>query len=306
VILLALLMTAGASTEAWVRTSGMTGPACGDAALVHTVHQWRPQLSLHEGTSADANALQVVLERGAGVYTLRLHGPELSMIRIFQDRGDCEVALRTAALIVDGALDQLGAPRTAPPIDLAPPLRLEVAAVIDASVLRGVLGTAGAGGVSLLFRLGLAEWAVDGELEPGVSAPGSGSLPSGTSAQWTWRASVGGGVEATGGVAPRVGPGTLSVDGGVGFSDATVSVTHITGVQLFQQRSATAVAPFLALRVSYSLDLPSGFFVTARVEGRWVPDPVVVQVQGTEATGAAVGLQGLVPVGTLGVGWRFR
>jgi len=101
------------------------------------------------------------------------------------------------------------------------------------------------------------------------------------------------------GVAPHLGPGRALAD--VVFGVGILSVAPSGSNKVFQEESATAVLPFSALRLGYTLDLPLGLFLTARGEER-LARTASFQVVGLEpdtgpATSPRLVFQGLALVG---------
>jgi hypothetical protein len=190
-------------------------------------------------------------------------------VRTLPATDDCERDLQTAALIVDGALDELGLSPQAPTVDLAPPVpfrkQLHVAASLGAGTEQGAFGFVPAFDVEAAVRYRFVEATLDLDL----------GLPSSTGFSLQSPESGGGSLSATTvageiglGLAPRLGPGRLSVDAVVGLQVAFVASGPGGEGGVFQRTPQTSEEPFGGLRLGYSLDLPWGFFVEARAEER--------------------------------------
>lgn len=294
--LLPILLLVGASADAWVAMPG-DSPTCGSAALTNAVHVLRPQLQLHPGDGPPTN-LQILLNRDGDHYLLQLRGPEVSLDRVIPDRGGCEEAVRTAALIVDAALDEISRRGSAPGIDtLAPPKPpppLEAGFAVGGGAEQGLLldfDVRPTVNLDLQFNFGLLEFGLSGEF----ISPESKSLPGGV---WKWQV-LGGAGEVVLGVAPHLGPGRFFADAVVGLTLTTVSVT---GSGLFHVAPATDGNAVAGLRAGYEVNLPFRLFIAGRAEERYAFSQSGFDVIG-EPSGVTTRVWTLV--GTLVLGWRF-
>jgi hypothetical protein len=271
-----LALILGALPEVWAETEGLhdsAGAACGPEALASALKTQRPGLVVHTGHAqteaprTPGGSIRVRLTEQGGKATLEVTGVGTSIVRTISEADDCERNIATAALIVDGALDELRISEAAPNVDsLAPPVsfrkQIQVSALVGAGTEQGVFGWVPALGVAVSGRFRLYELTLGTDLGLPSSTGFSITPPeagSGTVSTLTF------GVDLAAGVAPRLGPGRLIGDGvvGLGFTFASVQATGV-----FQRQAQTSTEPFGGLRLGYILDLAHGFFFEVRTEER--------------------------------------
>jgi hypothetical protein len=285
-----------ATVDLRVATPQETRPECSAQALVQTLQVLRPELRIEAG-EASPGTLSVTLQRQGATYVLQFRGPEIVVERSFPDSGDCLGAIRTGALIIDGALDQLvvhdrtpvlppippvrppSPPPSAPASPRSAPLparRWEWSAAIGGGAGQGMLSAAPAVALQTTLHRGLLELGASGDVLTPTTAPIQRNMPQ-IGAYEAF--SVDGEVAA--GVAPHLGPGQVSIDAIGGLAWTSVQVHSSV---LLQQRSLSATELFVALRVAYALDLPARFFLLGLVEERYAPDQAAFIVTGEAAT----------------------
>jgi hypothetical protein len=227
-----------------------------------------------------------------------VRGQELNVTRVLEARGDCEAVVRTAALIVDRALDEFTHRGEAPRIDRLAPLPFEVAVAVGASVEQGDLGLSGEPELELRFTRGSLVWGLTGDFRPpALTAPKDmGQIRL-----------LGGSVEATLGFAPRLGPGRLALEaaGGLNLTTGSFELAKNSPEPLFQFQTQHAATSFAALRLGYTLNLPRHLFLTARVEERFSPQTASFDVDGA-TNGPQATTRHWTLLGTLAFGWRFQ
>jgi hypothetical protein len=268
-----------AAQPVWV--AGPPGDDCGGAELVAELGRVRPGLSVRSGLAPDGSAdRQVMLERFGGTFTVVISGGGAGgpLFRTFADPQDCPAAGRTAALIVDSALDQLRPVGAAPSLEPFIPRRwLQLAAAIGGGVEQGLLGWSPALEAEGLVHLGAGEILLALDLIPTASTLVDPKAALGAYAATSF------GVEVGGGLAPRVGPGRIAADVLYGWDTAFVSLTGVaTGEPFYQQQGRTVAEPFFALRVGYSLDLPHGLFIGLRAEEQLALVRDTLALEGTD------------------------
>jgi hypothetical protein len=269
----------GTAQEVWVRTEGLSDSqdgTCSAETFTAALRTQRPGVTVHAWSlqnPAEAppqRALRVHLAQRDGAVVLEVDGAGRSIVRTLPATEDCERDLQTAALIVDGALDELGVSPEAPTVDLAPPIpfykQLHVSASVGAGTEQGLSQFIPAFDIQGAVRYRFVEVTLDVDLGLASNTPftlmapesGNGSL-SATSVA----------AEVGAGLAPRLGPGRLSFDLVAGLQ--LTFATFVEGAApntVFQTAPQTSEEPFGALRLGYSLDLPWGFFLQARAEER--------------------------------------
>ena len=146
--------TLAAAPELWVATQGLESPACDSAAFADAVRAQRPGVFVRPwlaeagSESPPASAVRVRLSPGNGATLLEITGAGSPVVRPRPAEDGCKRHIEVAALIVDGALDDLRMSQSAPPVDsLAAPIplrkRMEVGAALGAGVEQGALGFRG-------------------------------------------------------------------------------------------------------------------------------------------------------------------
>jgi hypothetical protein len=286
---LLLALTLGAGPELWVETVGFDAPACDSAALASAIRAQRPGALVHVSSAgqriegiehAQADAILVRLAARGGDALLEVTGAGRAITRTLPAAAGCERSVAIAALIVDGALDDLGATDRAPPVVglTAPtPARegVEVGAALGAGIEQGPLGFVAALDAEALSRYRAYELTLDVGLGLPASTPLTVTSPEAGNGTLTLTSLA---AELGVGVAPRFGPGRPTVDlllgASVFFGSATVSPS------VFQRASQTSVEFFGGLRIGYAIDLPAGFFLSARGEERFAPAQATFEVVG--------------------------
>jgi hypothetical protein len=305
-----LALTLGIAGEVWVATQGLAPSPGADAsacsadafaAALHAqrpgivVHAWRPQ----DGEKPPDGAVEAQLARRDGLVTLDVRGPGIALSRSLAATDPCERSVATSALIVDGALDELRAPTSAPAVDsLARPVpffeQLHVSLGLGAGVQQGTFGFVPAFALGGAVRYRSFELTLDVDL--GLPSETTFTvLPPEATRTGTF-STVTGSTELGVGLTPRLGPGRLAADVAFGLS---VTWASASSSGLFQQQAQSAAEPFGALRLGYALDLPGGLFVGVRAEQRFSRSASFV-VDGAELAPPF----GLGPVTT--PRWSFR
>jgi hypothetical protein len=286
-------LTLGTAGEVWVSTQGLEPSpgaetsTCSSEAFALALRAQRPGIVVHAWNPENApapppdDAVQARLARQNGVVTLDVRGPGVAFSRTLPATDPCERNVATSALIVDGALDVLRVPTSAPRVgSLAPPVpffkQLHLSAALGAGIEQGVFGFVPAFAVEGAVRYRYLEVTLDADI--GLASQTTFTiLPPEATRSGTLSAVRGSG-ELGVGIAPRLGPGRLgaSLAFGLSFTQASASSTGI-----FQQQPQTATEPFGALRLGYALDLPRGLFVAVRAEER-VTRAATFGVEGAE------------------------
>ncbi len=276
-LLLPLALAAAQQVWVSVATGGLSdSPACSADTFTAALRAQRPSVAVHPWTprsaAADApppGALRVQLAQRDGAVVLEVDGAGRSITRTLPATDDCERDLQTAALIVDGALDELGVSAEAPTVDLAPPVpflkQLHVSASAGAGSEQGFFRFVPAFDVQAAVRYRFVEVTLDVDLglaSDTVFKLASPEMGSGVLSATTLAAEVGAGL------APRLGPGRVFLDLVVGLQLTFVAENPLQPNSVFQRSPETSEEPFGGLRLGYSLDLPWGFFVQARGEER--------------------------------------
>jgi hypothetical protein len=174
--------------------------------------------------------------------------------------------VKTAALIVDGALDELRGPSSAIAVEsLAAPVplskQLHFSASFEAGAAQGAFAAKPVLGVEASVRYRFLELTLAGDVV--LSSQAGYVLPEPEAANVAEDLSVTSySVGALMSFVPRLGPGRAVVGLGPGLSFLHASATA------FQQAPTTSTEPFGEVRLGYSFDLPRGFFLGARAEGR--------------------------------------
>jgi hypothetical protein len=282
-----LALTLHAAGEIWVTTEGLVPAAssapdaCSSDAFAAALHAQDPGIVVHTGSPrhppapagdsgarAPADGIEARLSRQGGVVSLTVVGGGIALSRTLPATDPCERAVVTSALIVDGALDVLRVPTKAPPVDsLAPPVpffkEVHVSASLGAGVGQGMFGVVPAFAVGGAARFRSFELTLDVD----VGLPSQTTfliLPPEAKQSGTFSA-ITGGAELGIVAAPRLGPGRLAAGVVIGLSLTNGSATSMG---IFQQREENAIEPFGGLRIGYALELPRGFFLGVRAEGR--------------------------------------
>jgi len=271
----------------WVATRGFDGPGCNAeafAAALHAqrpgtpVHPWHPEAGEHP---PDGVLSAELLREGGGAVTLKVTGLGRAIARSLPAADICERNVATAALIVDGALDDLETGKKAPTVDsLAPPLpflqQLHLSVEAGGGVMQGVFALVPAFAVGGSVRYRYWELTLDGSFGLASQEAFSVVAPEqqgGTLAAHAFAAELGTGFT------PRLGPGRFAADLvlGLSFTSASPSATSSTPGEiqtgLFQQTTPIATEPFGALRItrSPSRHLPRGPRGRATLPARQLP-----------------------------------
>ncbi len=289
---LVLALALGGAPQLWVATQGLDGAACDSAALATRLHAQRPGAIIHEwnpetgGEQPPAGAVTVRLAAGDGVTVLEITGAGSPITRNLPAAGGCERNVEIAALIVDGALDELRAPGGSPTVDsLAPPVplrkRMQVGIGVGAGVEQGPISFVAALDAGATLRYRWFELTLDADLGLPSSTPFKVQPPevqsTGTLSVTMFDAELGLGV------APRLGPGRLSADLLLGLSFASASTSNTsTPSGVAHSAPQTATELFTGLRLGYVVELPLGLFVGARVEERLAPENATFEVVGAD------------------------
>lgn len=290
---LVLALALGGAPELWVATQGLDGSACDSAALAARLHAQRPGASVHAWSPAagaeapPAGAVTVRLAAEGGVTRLEIAGAGSPIRRTLPAGDGCERDVEIAALIVDGALDELRAPGASPTVDsLAPPVplrkKMQVGVAVGAGVEQGPINVVAALDVGAMVRYRWIELTLDYDLGLPASTGVSVAPPEKGSGTLTASAQT---AEIGLGLARRLGPGPLSADLLLGLSFTSVSTSNSpTTPGLFQQAPRSATELYTGLRLGYVVELPLGLFAGARVEERLAPEHVTFGVVGGDST----------------------
>ena len=113
-------------------------------------------------------------------------------------------------------------------------------------------------------------------------------------------------LEIGGGWSLRLGPGRLSLDGliGLGLVSVSASVPPPPAGGVFGAQPQLSKELFLGAAAGYVVELPLRFFVGVRVEERWAPAQVTVNVADAPR-GFQVDTRRWTFTSTVIVGWRF-
>jgi hypothetical protein len=267
----------GATPEVWAETQGLPeteGTACSADALAAALRAQRPSIAVHvwhPETSAirpPDGAIRVRLTEREGAVVLEVNGAGSSVVRTMPAAEGCERNVATAALIVDGALDELRGSAEVPRVDsLAPPIPLSkqvhLSALVGAGVEQSLFGFVPAFDVEGAFRYRSLQLTFD--VDFGLAAQTGFSLTAPENGSGTFSATPLAG-DFGAGFSPRLGPGRFLADGVFGLAFTFGAVSSSSGV--FQRQPETTKEPFGALRLGYALDLPWGLFMEARAEER--------------------------------------
>jgi len=282
VLAAAFALILGALPEVWAETRGLPdegGTACTAEALAAALQAQRPGLVVRawhpetESVKPPEGAVRVRLTQRGESLVLELNGTGNSIVRTMSAAEGCERNVATAALIVDGALDELQISAKAPSVEsLAPPvpLRKRIAAgvALGAGTEQGLFGFVPTFDVEGAFRYRSLILTLDADVGLSSTTGFSSKSPPESPPQGNLSASQLA-FDLGAGWSPRLGPGRLVAQAVFGVGLTFASVANTSGV--FQQQPATAKEPFGALRLGYALDLPQGFFLEARVDGRATP-----------------------------------
>ena len=267
-------VTLAATPELWVSTEGFDSEACGSEALATALRAQRPTAvvrlwrSSQGGEQPPGDAVRVRLLAGGMTVRLEVSGAGSSVLRDSSPVETCERNVELAALIVDGALDEVRVEEEAPRVDLlAPPVPLrkllQIGAAVGGGVEQGPSDFVAAIDVEGFARYRFFEVTLDAD----VGLPDSTALSS--TLMYNTSLSVTSLTLALGfGLAPRLGPGRAFADLllGLALDFASASSTHDDA--LFSSSPQTSVEPFVGLRLGYFLDLPFGLFLQGRAEER--------------------------------------
>lgn len=273
-VLLGLIV--GVVPEIWVATRGLDEVACNADALAAALRIQRPGVAVHvwqpeEGTGQPPQgATRVQLALRDGALLLEVTGAGRPIARALPATEGCERNIETAALIVDGALDDLRGSEARLSVDsLAPPVpfrkQLHLAGSVGVGVEQGMFSLVPVFDVAGIARYRAFELTLDADL--GLASSTGFSLTSPETGAGTLSATTLA-VELGAGVAPRLGPGRLCADVAFGLSLTFVSTSSALTSALFQRQPGTATEPFGALRLGYAVDLPWGLVLEARAEER--------------------------------------
>jgi hypothetical protein len=287
-VLLTLALVA--APELWVATQGLDGDGCDAGALAAAIHTQRPGVAVHpwqrDGSEARPpdGAMRVVLSAGDGVTHLDVTGGVNPIARSLPAADGCKRNVEIAALIVDGALDDLRVSGSAPPVDsLAPPVpfrkRSGLAAAFGGGVEQGPVNVVASLDVQGAARYRFLELTLDADLALPSSTPSVSLAPEMGNSSLSLTSLT---FEVGFGFAPRLGPGRASADLLLGASLAFASSSASPG-DVFQRTNRTSSELFGGLRLGYVFDLPHGLFVGARVEERLAPVQASFEVYGTQS-----------------------
>jgi hypothetical protein len=301
-IVLALVLSA---PVVGVQTDG-TAP-CDTDGFARDLKALRPELeivSLPRALQAPiaAQPAEVWLARIEGIGSdqavLRVTGNPTPLLRPLPGQ-DCRRAVKTAASIVDGLLDQLPSTDVGP---LSSPggLRPTISAWGGAGTLQGPVQFVASFALGGRVGLGAFEFLFVADLGLLASVPlATVNLgPAGSYRALPFDFELGGGWS------PRLGPGRLSLDGSIGLALTRVWPHVSTGAMLFSTKPQVAQELFLAPSVGYTLELPARFFVGLRAEERWAPQQTTVTVD-IAIAGDQVPTRTLTFTATGIFGWRF-
>jgi hypothetical protein len=305
----------GAVPEVWAETQGIgdEAAACDVDALATALRVDRPGLvvrAMHPdvaGPAPPAGALRVRLTRRDGTTLVEIEGAGKTIVRTLPAADGCERNIATAALIVDGALDDLAVSRAAPRVDsLAPPVplrkQIHFSGLAGAGVERGVFRVVPAFDVEGAVRYRSLALTLDVDVGLGSSTDFSVTPPEAGNGTFS-AATVA--VDLGVGFSPRLGPGRLAASVAFGFE---LAVASVRSTSVFQQQGQTSEEPFGALRLGYELDLPWGLFVEVRGEARASPR-AAFQVVGASFVDEGGGSIVMTPIWTFGafgfVGYHF-
>jgi hypothetical protein len=280
----AFALVLGSSPEVWVETRGLpdAGGACSSDALAAALRAQRPGVVVHawhaetDAIQPSERALRVRLTQREDTVVLELNGAGTPIVRTMSATEGCERNVATAALIVDGALDELRISAKAPSVEsLAPPVPLRrlisASVAIGAGTEQGLFGLVPAFDVEAAFRYRSFLLTLDADVGLSSSTGFSVTMPetgSGTFSASQFALDLGAGV------APRLGPGRLVAQAVFGLGLTFASANPASGsspTAIFQTQTETSKEPFGALRLGYQLDLPLGLFLEAHAEERAAP-----------------------------------
>jgi hypothetical protein len=307
-------LTLGVAAEVWAGTQGFAqapdaaGPACSSEGFAAAVRAQRPAVNVHVWYPDDASvrppdsAVRARLTQHGSAVSLDIQGAGKAIARTLPEADGCERNVATAALIVDGALDDLKLAAAAPSVDsLAPPVpfwkQLHLGLAAGVGFEQGMFGVVPAFDVQVALRYRFVELTLDADL----GLAGSTTFTANNKPEQNGEATLTANpfdFSLGAGVTPRLGPGRVSADVLVGIANTSVAPSSVTGGVLHPQ-TATTDLPFGGLRLGYSLDLWRGLFLTLRAEERLGPTAAFqVTGNGQVATTRAYTFQAL---GLLGV-----
>ncbi len=256
----------------WLQVEVGPDSPCRVDGLAAAVHLQHPDVALSLGKRPSASDLEAEITESAATLTLTVRGQGKPLSRVLPTPGtSCSETLQTAALMIDRYLDELHAnAEEARVADLVRGAGPQLSLLLGPSLVQAPAGLDFGLTVELDFRVGLLLLSLGGEgnlaQTKSITAFGSYDLTPAA----TWLAA---------GVAPRLGPGRLLLQGSFGLSLLWVSVQSDLS-HLPHEHDGNAVDPFVGLRVGYVLDLPARFSLALRYEERFVPAPTTFSVEG--------------------------
>jgi hypothetical protein len=264
--------------------------ACSSESFGHALRMVRPDVAIGLETAPDTDSVQVSVAAKNGTVLLTISGHGRSINRDFPDPNDCEAACRTAALIIDRALEDLRFGEVAPPIETLapPPSAMELSLALGIGATQGMFGAAAAvtGALQLHWHFALLALSGDLVLPTGTTLPnGLGSLQA-----------SGENLEIGVGLSPPLGPGRLSLTGlfGVAWTNLSAQTT------LPVNQGGSATEPYVGVTAAYVYRLPEFFFLSAQLEEQLALGRTVFNIDSEPpqtATTRAWTFQGWVLVG---------
>jgi hypothetical protein len=279
-----LVLILGATPEVWVAKEGVEDEApCSVDAFAAALRAQRPDVVVHpwgpnETPPPREGAVRVRLSRRGSDVVLEVTGAGGPVVRTLPAADGCGRNVETAALIVDGALDELRRSRDAPrvgsvapppPAPPAPPAeRLHLTASVGAGAEQGMFAFVPTFDAEVAARFRFLQVALLVDVALASSSTGftltgpeaTATTPGGTLSAAT--SSVGLGA----GLAPHLGPGHLVIEATAGVDITSNSTTG--SAPLFQRQSGAPKTAFGGIRLGYDLDLPFGLVVSVRAEER--------------------------------------
>jgi hypothetical protein len=248
--------------------------SCDAEAFGQALRAVRPDLTIGAGNPPEPDeSVRVAIKPAGREIDLTVTGRNRAVARRLDGTVDCEAASQTAALIVDRAIDDFDVGRAPQAIEtLAPPPRLgHLSISAGATARQGMLAPAGGLTLQLDVRLGVVMLGIAGGLFFPNARPIGEGLGTYSERQET--------LAFAGGLSPKLGPGRLTLGGGLGVAWTALSVQSDV---LFQQQGGTAAEPYLGLNAAYALELPLELFLRLQIEEQVALGRTVFAVQGEQ------------------------
>lgn len=262
----------------------LTDHVCGTKTMAQAFHILRPNLELQREGHENKDDLHVSLEKVRELFVVKVRRGQSVVIRSFADPGDCEVAAQTAALIADGALDDLPPATSTVTLEKpAPPPIRTPGWISSPSIGIGGRQTMLGAAASLMLGFKAAQELFESEFIFEVALPNSqpllrrhaeefglGPQDAYTSVSFT--------PILLEGVGFAVGPGRLSFQAEVGVE---LTILEVKSQVIRPERFTNPVSePFGGLRVGYTWNLTDRLFLAASVDERIAPASTRIEVIG--------------------------